>query len=198
MTQLQIAVVRENLTLSEEVAIEEYTTMEYEVVNSILRGYMAPDEATMNYIQELDSALTKIPSTGPDILLSRVETYYRKGTQDRVEFLKSLKAGDTYSDDGFMSMTSLIIKGFNIREVVDDDVLGIPSIAYFRSTASKERKTIVIFNYRGNQAKNITKYSHLEEENEHLMPRGSKTTVKSVKTTAMEDGAELLEIELGD
>lgn len=198
MTQLQIAVVQESLSETEKEVIDDYTRMNYEPINMALRGEIPSDEEIDEMVSHIDNALAKLPSTGPDILLSRVETYYREDTQDRVDSLKRLKPGDTYSDNGFMSMTSIVMGSFNIREVVDDYVLDIPSISYFRSTISEDRKTLALLSYRGSQAKNIAKYSQAEEENEHLMPRGSRTTVKGVKTTVMEDGTELLEIELGD
>lgn len=215
--ELHRKVVVNSLPFAESTALKRYSETKFFRLNGYLRGVneLDPDGPDAKLLQKdadlMDSAIRRIPPVeNPKQPLVRIEGYVdgRDWQKDRVDYLSTLKGGDSYRDTGFASFTGIQVS--SVEEIGKPGYSGvtgketghplakIPAVADLQTARDRGRPfRTFIFRYKGTQSRNIARYSARPKEDEYLVPRGHNMVVEAV-TRRSEGIEEITEIILVD
>jgi hypothetical protein len=150
----------------EKFAINHYSMNGYKKLNKYLRmGEGKKDPAEAKYYETfskiLKIALDKLPSYKEPVFRGNK---IRLKTVDQIDFIKNLDVGDEYEVSGFDSYSA------DMDGEVADNFVGAHSTHYSYLSI-----------YEGKNAKDITAISDIPEEDERIIPTGTRLKVSKVK-----------------
>lgn len=152
-----------SLNAKDFAAIKDYTddggNRPFSKLNSCLRKPICLDRGVRSHASELDKALKKMPANTDG------DTFYRgvhvNTPQSRklYQSLSRAKPGTKIKDPGFSS--------YSLDKKVTDDFIG-----YGKN---------ILFVSRSKELRPINLYSSITEEHEAILPRGTRSTIRSVR-----------------
>ena len=141
--------------------------LSHEEINKVLRGSESVTPAAEKAVQELDHAISKLPSNKSG------DTYYRAITSSRPEVmqkLRSLQPGDTFSDSGV---------GTYSKDITDSQNAIAGRV---RSNDARWNGAVMVVS-RSKNLKNIKQFLNPDWDEDHaVLPRDTQLKVKSINT----------------
>lgn len=156
--------------------VEYYTSSGYADINNYLRTNGKDDTQIKEYVSSMDKEISKTKAPRDMVL-------YR-GTSGVNKFDR-LKEGDVFTDKGFVSTTTEV---GTVAEFMSSATGGAFDSRPFEKgyvlemNVPKGNQVLSVNNYFKNVGSKYGPSADILRENEHILPRGSKFLVNSVKT----------------
>ena len=169
--------------------LEGYTSVFYSSLNNHLRGkpqadedYAIDSEELVDYISSIDSIIAET-SAPRDMLLYR-------GTSGVNKF-DTLKEGDVFADKGYVSTTTKTDQLWNFMSTATGgrfDSRPVEKGYVLQINVPKGSNVLSVNRYFKGVSESYGPTAGIREENEHLLPRGTKFRVDSIGSIDVREG----------